>query len=73
MKALILDSWEAQEGPLDSQRAQNKEHTLDHLKDLYMIAGAPLVQDEDADLYDPDDPHSDWGQVVQEAAQVGSA
>ena len=25
-------------------------------------------EDDDADLYDPDDPASDWGQVVQEAA-----
>ena len=30
------------------------------------------VQDDDADLYDPDDPAMDWGQVVQEAAQVGA-
>jgi len=29
----------------------------------------PARQDDDADLYDPDDPASDWGQVVQEAAQ----
>ncbi|CAE7887932.1 unnamed protein product, partial [Symbiodinium necroappetens] len=28
----------------------------------------PARQDDDADLYDPDDPASDWGQVVQEAA-----
>ncbi|CAE7029076.1 unnamed protein product, partial [Symbiodinium sp. CCMP2456] len=28
----------------------------------------PARQDDDADLYDPDDPASDWGEVVQEAA-----
>ena len=28
------------------------------------------TEDDDADLYDPDDPASDWGQVVQEAAQA---
>lgn len=28
-----------------------------------------LSQDDDAELYDPDDPNSDWGQAVQEALE----
>ena len=26
-------------------------------------------EDDEAELYDPDDPNSDWGQAVQEALQ----
>jgi hypothetical protein len=27
------------------------------------------LKDDEAELYDPDDPNSDWGQAVQEALQ----
>ncbi len=28
-----------------------------------------MQEEEEAELYDPDDPASDWGQAVQEALQ----